>query len=125
MTIKFNKPFFTLSMLLFCSEVCIATFLTKGFIRHTFGDFLVVILMYCTIRSFMKTKPIYLASTVLIIAFVIEFLQLYNLLEYLNLSDNTLATIILGSTFETSDLVAYTFGIISIYLIDKNLTNKK
>ena len=125
MTIKFNKPFFTLSMLLFFSEVCIATFLTEGFIRHTFGDFLVVILMYCTIRSFMKTKPIYIASTVLIIAFGIEFLQLYNLLEYLNLSDNTLATIILGSTFETSDLVAYTFGIISIYLIDKNLTNKK
>lgn len=125
MTIKFNKPFFTLSILLFSSEVCIAAFLTKGFIRHTFGDFLVVILMYCIIRSFMKTKPIYIASTVLIIAFGIEFLQLYNLLEYLNLSDNTLATIILGSTFETSDLVAYTFGIISIYLIDKNLTNKK
>nr|WP_321230262.1 DUF2809 domain-containing protein [uncultured Psychroserpens sp.] len=118
MTIKFNKPFFASSLLLFSTEICIAAFLTKGFIRHTFGDYLVVILMYCAIRSFIKTKPIYIALIVLIISFGVEFLQLYNLLDLLNLRDNKLAVIVLGSTFETSDLIAYSLGIITIFLID-------
>jgi hypothetical protein len=118
MTIKFNKPFFASSMLLFSMEVCIAAFITEGFIRYTFGDFLVVILMYCAIRSFVKTKPIYITLTVLIIAFGIEFLQLYNFLDYVNLRNNKLAAIVLGSTFEISDLIAYSLGIIIIFLID-------
>ena len=118
MTIKFNKSFFASSLLLLSTEICIAAFLTKGFIRHTFGDYLVVILMYCAIRSFLKTKPIYIAIPVLIIAFGIEFLQLFNLLDYLNLRDNNLAVIVLGSTFEISDLIAYSLGVITIFLID-------
>ena len=118
MTIKFNKPFFASSLLLLSTEICIAAFLTKGFIRHTFGDFLVVILMYCTIKSFIAVKPIYIALLVLIIAYGVEFLQLYNLLDYLDLRNNELAVIVLGSTFEISDLIAYSLGIITIFLID-------
>jgi hypothetical protein len=118
MTIKYHKPFFASTLLLFSSEMCIAAFLTKGFIRHTFGDYLVVILMYCAIRSFIKTKPLYVAIIVLIIAFGIEFLQLYNLLDYLNLRDSKLAVIVLGSTFEVTDLIAYSLGILTIFLID-------
>jgi hypothetical protein len=74
--------------------------------------------MYCAIRSFIKTKPLYVAISVLIIAFGIEFLQLYNLLDYLNLRDSKLAVIVLGSTFEVTDLIAYSLGIITIFLID-------
>lgn len=118
MTITYHKPFFASTLLLLSSEICIAAFFTKGFIRHTFGDYLVVILMYCAIRSFIKTKPIYVAITVLIIAFGIEFLQLYNLLDYLNLRDSNFAVLVLGSTFEISDLIAYSLGIITIFLID-------
>lgn len=104
--------------MLLSTEICIAAFLTEGFIRHTFGDFLVVILIYCVLRSFIKTKRIYIAITVLLLAFLIEFLQKLNLLDHLNLRDNQLATIILGSTFEMSDLIAYTLGVITISLID-------
>ncbi|WP_298895571.1 DUF2809 domain-containing protein [uncultured Psychroserpens sp.] len=123
MTIKFNKPFFASSLLLLLTEVGIAAFLSEGFIRHTFGDFLVVILIYCFLRSFIQTKPIYIAIVVFIIAFVIEFLQLFNLLDYLNLRHNEMATIILGSTFEVSDLIAYTLGILTILLIDKRTSS--
>lgn len=118
MTFKFNKPFFASSMLLLSTEICIAAFLTTGFIRHTFGDYLSVILLYCAIRSFIRTKPIYVAFAVLIFAFGIEFLQLFNLLDYLNLRDNNFAVIVLGSTFSISDLMAYSLGIITIFLID-------
>ncbi|MEM5565420.1 DUF2809 domain-containing protein [Psychroserpens sp. AS72] len=118
MTFKFNKSFFASSMLLLSTEICIAAFLTTGFIRHTFGDYLSVILLYCAIRSFIKVKPIYVAFAVLIFAFGVEFLQLFNLLDYLNLREHKLAVIILGSTFSISDLMAYSLGIITIFLID-------
>ena len=125
MTIKFNKSFFASTLLLFSIEVCIAAFLTTGFIRHTFGDYLVVILMYCAIRSVIVAKPIYIALSVLVFAFGVELLQLFNLLDYLNLRDNELAVIVLGSTFEVSDLVAYSLGIISIFIIDLKLNSKE
>ncbi|OUR99333.1 hypothetical protein A9Q86_12220 [Flavobacteriales bacterium 33_180_T64] len=121
MILKLNKVFFATSLMLFSTEVCIATFLSGGFIRHTFGDFLVVILMYCFFRSFINTQPIYIAITVFLISFLIEFLQLFNLLDYLNLRHNQMANIILGSTFEISDLIAYSLGIITIYLIDTKI----
>ena len=122
MTIKFNKSFFASSLMLLSIEICIAAFLTEGFVRHTFGDFLVVILMYCAVRSIVKVKPTTIAFGVLAVAFLIEFLQLFNLLDYLNLRDHQFAIIILGSTFEITDLIAYTLGVITIFLIDTKIS---
>lgn len=122
MTVKFNKSFFASSLMLFSTEVCIAAFLTEGFIRHTFGDYLAVILMYCAIRSVFNIKPIYVAIAVLVFSFCIEYLQLFNLLDYLNLRDNNFAVIVLGSTFEITDLIAYTLGVITIVFIDTKIS---
>lgn len=122
MTIKFNSTFFVSSLLLLIVEIYIATFLTGGFIRHTFGDFLVIILVYCSIRTFIEANPIYIAISVLGFAFIVEFLQLFNLLDYLHLRNHKLATIVLGSTFHVSDLIAYTFGTLLILAIDLKTT---
>lgn len=123
MTFKFNKTFFVSSLLLLFIEIGIAVYLHEGFIRHTFGDFLVVILIYCFLRSFIEAKPYKVAIAVLIFSFFIEFSQRYNLLDYLGLRDSKLAVIILGSTFEIKDLIAYTLGILTIYIIDKKMMN--
>ncbi len=125
MKLKFNKTYLGFTVLILLIEICIALFLTEGFIRHTFGDFLVVILIYCSIRAFIETNPLYIAIGVLVFAFIVEFSQLYNLLDYLHLRDNTLATIILGSTFHFSDLIAYTLGTIIILAIDLKTTRWK
>lgn len=122
MTIKFNKCFFASSLVLLSTEICIAAFLTEGFIRHTFGDFLVVILIYCAVRSVLKTKAIALGCAVLLFAFLIEFLQKFNLLDFLNLRGNHLATIVLGNTFQITDLIAYTLGVIFIVIIDSKFS---
>ena len=118
---KFNKTYFIIFILTFIIEACIAYFLKSGFIRHTFGDFLVVIMLYCLIKSFINIKPIIAALVVLIISFVIEFLQLTLFLEWLNIQDNTFAKTILGSTFNFSDLVAYTLGVITVIGIESKL----
>lgn len=119
MKITFNKTYFISFMLLIIVEFLIATYLKNGFIRHTFGDFLVVILLYCLIKSFINIKPLTTGIVVLIIAYSIEFLQLFQFLKFLNLQDNYTAQLILGSTFQISDLVAYTLGIISILIFEK------
>jgi len=120
---KFSKTYFILFLMLFTIEACIAYFLKSGFIRHTFGDFLVVIMLYCLFKSFIDIKPITLGLIVLCIAFIIEFLQLTPLLELINLQDNKTAKIVFGSTFHVSDLVAYTLGIMTTIIIEKKLNN--
>ena len=117
----FNKTYFLLFTGLFLIEFAIAYFLKDGFIRHTFGDFLVVIMLYCLFRSFLNIKPKLTALLVLIIAFVIEFLQLTNFLEILGLENNIYAKIILGSTFHTTDLIAYSLGVLTVLIIENKI----
>ena len=119
MRFTFNKNYFIVFLLLFGVEVLIAVYLKSGFIRHTVGDFLVTILVYCFLRSFIETKAIYIAIVTLVIAFVTEFLQLTDFLEALGLGDNRLANIVFGNSFSIQDLVAYTLGVILIWVVDK------
>jgi hypothetical protein len=109
----------TISLLII--EGLIAMYLKSGFIRHTFGDFLVVILMYCFFKSFIPDNHFKIALSVLAFAFIIEFLQLVNILSMLNLQNNHLIKLILGSTFQISDLVAYTLGIITVLIAEFKL----
>lgn len=118
---KFNKNYFIIFLIIFFIEVCIAYFLKTGFIRHTFGDFLAVILLYSLIKSFIIIKPLVATLIVLTISFTIEFLQLTPFLEWMNLQDNVYAKIVLGSTYQFSDLVAYSFGALFILIIENTL----
>ncbi len=115
---RFNKTYLVLTLILLAFEILIATYIKTGFIRHTFGDFLCVILLYCFFKTFIEGHHFKIAISVLLIAFTVEFLQLTNYLELLNLENNHLAKVILGSTFQFSDLVAYSLGIITTIAID-------
>jgi hypothetical protein len=124
MTLKLNPTYLIISLLLFLTEALIAIYLKTGFIRHTFGDFLVVILIYCFFKSFLVVNSFKLAISVLLFALFIEVLQLFNFLSLLNLENNKTAKLILGSTFQVSDLIAYTLGIISVLLLDLKLKKR-
>lgn len=123
MKFKFNLSYFIVFLTLLVIETLIAINLKDGFFRQTFGDFLVVILLYSFFKSFIKDKSFQIALAVFILSYTVEFLQFFNFLEFLHLQNNSLAKIILGSTFHMSDLVAYTIGIITI-LIFENLQNR-
>lgn len=56
---------------------------------------------------------------VLIFAFMVEFAQYFKLVEVLGLEGNRLARIVIGSTFDPLDLLAYTLGAIAVVLIEK------
>ena len=115
---QFNKKYFLLLLVFFLIEAGIACYLKDGFIRHTFGDYLVVIMLYFFLKCFIKIKPITASLVVLLIAFIVEFLQLTSFLEFFNLENNYYAKLILGSTFQISDLLAYTLGVLSIIIIE-------
>jgi len=118
MTLKWHLNFFIAFAILLATEISIAVCLSSGFIRHTFGDYLVVILIYCFFRSFLDIKPLVLGTLVLLFSFTVEFLQWFNLLDLLHLRSYDLAVIVLGSTFHIGDLIAYALGVCSIILID-------
>lgn len=121
MKLHLNKSYLLITIFLFTIEVLIALYITHGFIRYTLGDYLVVILLYCFLRSFTKTIPSIVAISVLIVSYIIELLQLISILEILNLNNNHLLKLIFGSTFQISDLVAYTLGIITVLIIEYTL----
>ncbi|NRD20725.1 DUF2809 domain-containing protein [Winogradskyella eckloniae] len=122
MKIQFNKYYLGLAHFLFLVELAIAFTLKTGFIRHTFSDYLVVILLYAIIRGCTNMSVWASSLVVLIIAFGIEFLQLTPFLAYFNLQDSYTAKLIFGSTFQFTDLVAYTLGIVTVLVVEKSIT---
>jgi len=106
-------------------EVAIAVFISNGFIRSTFGDFLVVMLIYCFVKTIFNGNPLKVAICVLIFAFLIEFLQLIQILKSLNLEQNKIIATVLGNTFQISDLVSYSLGTITIVILENRFKKNK
>lgn len=119
--LKFNYKNFILFIILFSIEVIIAIYIKQHFIRHVFGDYLCVIMLYYLLKSFLKIKSINIALIVLLFSYLIECLQLINIFDILNLQKNTTLKIIFGTTFSIGDLMAYTLGICTVLIIDKKL----
>ena len=119
-----NLRFLLFAIILFAVEVYIALYVHDSIIRPYVGDYLVVILIYCFVRAFIKAKPLTVAIGVLLFSYLIETLQYFNFLELIGLKKNRLAKIVLGHGFEWIDLIAYTLGIATVLLMEW-LSSKK
>jgi hypothetical protein len=120
----FNKNYFILTISIFILEVLIALFARDNFVRPYLGDALVVILMYCFVKSFFSLPVFTVAIAVLIFSFVIEFLQYANVLAVIGLDRSRIAKTLLGYSFEWIDLLAYTMGISVILVVEKYVHNE-
>lgn len=116
--LTFNKHYFALATLLFIAECLIALYLDDAFIRPYFGDFLVVILIYCFVKSFLDIPVLPCIIFVLLFSCSIEILQYLNLVEKLHLEKSRLARTVLGSSFSWADLIAYIFGALAIWFFE-------
>lgn len=112
-----NLKYFITFIILLCIEACIL--FTDGFIRHTVGDYFVVILLYCFVKSFFNIPVKKTALTILLFSFCVEFLQLTGLPNIEPFASSQLSKIILGTTFVFTDLIAYTLGIITVLYAEK------
>ena len=122
--LKFKPQYFVLAVILFFIEVLIAVFIDDRFIRPYFGDFLVVILVYCFLRSFIDLPVRTLALSALIFSYIVEALQYFNLVGRLGLQDSKIAKTVMGSSFEWTDLLAYTLGIILVLYVEKVIADR-
>ena len=116
---QFNRNYFILTILLFLIETAIALYLHDNFIRPYFGDFLVVILLYCFVKSFVNVSVWVAAGLVLLFSFAIEIAQYFNAVEKLGLQHYKIATVVLGNSFAWMDLLAYILGILTVISIEK------
>lgn len=127
--ITFNLRYFACALLIFLLEVLIALFVEDQFIRPYLGDVLVVILIYCFLKSFLNLKVLTAALLVLAFSFVIEFLQFLNIVEKLHLEESKIARTVIGTSFSWMDVICYITGIAIVlfvekYWLDKEITNE-
>ncbi len=101
---------FALFLLLLTVEICIALFVHDRFVRPYIGDVLVVMVLYFLVRVFVPEGCRWLPWIIFIFATGVEFLQYFNLVELLGLSDNRFMRTILGSVFDFKDIVCYGVG---------------
>ncbi len=120
----FRYEYCIATIILFLIEVYIALYET-WFVRHTVGDLLVVMLVYCFLRTFIKAKPVCIAIVTLLIAYFIECIQVLNVFPLLWLEDSTIAHIIMWSTFDSKDMIAYIVWVCIILVVDLYFTSKK
>jgi len=115
--IKFNKYYFLLALLLFAVELYIGLYMHDNFVRPYGGDFLVVILLFCIIKSFVNWPGIPTAAGVLIFAYLVEISQYFHLVTLLGLQHSKTARLLLGTSFSFIDLLCYTLGMATVILV--------
>lgn len=108
--LRFQKSYFFAALLLFLLLIFIAGYVSDSIIRPYGGDVLVVIFLYCLLKSFTKIPVKNAIFGVLLFAFVIEGLQVLQLVSRLGLEENPIASAVLGSYFDGKDLLLYLLG---------------
>ena len=117
--LTFNFRYFLATLILFTVEVLIAVYLHDLVIRPFGGDFLVVILLYCFFKTFLNTSVRRTALVTLLIAYGIEALQYFGFIYWIRWDNCELARVVLGTTFQWGDILAYTLGISFVMMIEQ------
>ncbi|WP_121809836.1 ribosomal maturation YjgA family protein [Mucilaginibacter kameinonensis] len=115
---KLNKTYAILTLLLFIIEVFIGVYLHDDLIRPFGGDLLVVILIYCFVKSVIDISWIKAAIGALFFSYIVEISQYFNLLKHLGLQNSKLAAILLGQSFSSGDILCYTVGIFIVIIAE-------
>ncbi|HVW95133.1 MAG TPA: DUF2809 domain-containing protein [Mucilaginibacter sp.] len=118
LTFGFQKRYFFLMLILLMIEVIIGFDFHDKLIRPYGGDFIVVIFLYCCIKSFIQADVLKTAVGILIFAYLVEVSQYFHLVRILALQNNKPALILLGDSFSFNDLIAYTLGIALVLLLE-------
>ncbi len=96
-------------------------FNNNHFIRGFIGDVIIIWLIYFFIKTFYNFHALKLATFTLVIAFTTEFIQYLHITTFFGFEQNTVTSLVFGTVFDPYDLIAYTIGAVSIYIIDSRL----
>jgi len=114
-----------ISLFLLCC-IIVRCFNNQPFIRGFMGDVIVIALIYAFVKTlFVKTGVLKLCIVVLIFAYATEFMQYYKLVELLGLQQYRIARIVIGTSFDVMDLLAYTLGFMLTLIVENLRSNLK
>ena len=116
MRLSFSLRFFGLFLSILFVEIYIGLFVRDNIIRPHVGDALVVVLIYAFICTFVQANRRVILFSTITFAYLVEIGQLFHLVHRLGLENYTLAKIMIGSTFDVHDLIAYSVGGLIIFL---------
>jgi len=116
--IKLNIKYLCVFIAVFIIEAIIAVFIHDNFIRPYIGDVLVVVLIYCLIKTFVRNEIRLLPLYIFVFAALVEVGQYFNLAKLLGLSDYAIARVIIGSTFDIMDIACYLAGCTGLFLYE-------
>ncbi len=112
------------SLLLLTVEIYIGVYINDSFVRPYLGDTLVVMLIYCIVRTAFPTKCYWLSGAIFVFAIAVEISQIFPLCDVLHI-ENKLLRVLMGTSFAYEDIIAYFAGnvltaAVDIYLWRKN-----
>ena len=115
---RFHKKSFIIFFVILITEIGIALYVHDKILRPYIGDVLVVILIYYFVKTFLRIRPWYNIIAVTLFAFAVEFAQYLNLVKHLGLSHSRFWVIVIGNSFNWTDLGCYLAGALVLYLIE-------
>ncbi|MGL4954645.1 MAG: DUF2809 domain-containing protein [Cetobacterium sp.] len=101
---------------IFIIELYIGVYVRDRYVRPYLGDILVIPLIYSFLNIFIKNNYKKLIFQVVIFAIFIEILQYFKLVQLLGIK-NRILRIVIGTTYDMSDIFCYMLGGVLTYLI--------
>ena len=103
--------FLAVAGVILVAEIYIAVCVKGGFVRHYLGDVLAVILLYALARAIFSVPPSNLPLKIFTFAAALEIAQYFGVVQILGI-ENKILKIMIGGTFDLTDLLCYAAGCI-------------
>ena len=118
-TLRLSKAYLALAVILFGIEVFIALAVHDAFVRPILGDVLVVALIYAAVRSVLEVPTLPTAAGVFLFACAVECAQYAHLVDRLGLRDNAVARVVIGTSYDPRDFLAYAVGAVAVVAVER------
>lgn len=116
---RIKRKFYLSSFIvLFFVEAFIALFVRDKWIRPYLGDVLVVVVVYCLVRTIIPAGCRYLPAFVFAFACMVEAAQYFQIVKLLGLGGSKTASVIMGTTFDWKDILCYLVGCFLLILYE-------
>ena len=121
-SVRTRLAFLAVAGVVLTAEIYIAVCVKGGFVRHYLGDVLAVILLYALARAIFSVTPSNLPLKIFVFAVALEIAQYFGVVQILGI-ENKILKIMIGGTFDLTDLLCYAAGcIINYMLLEKHQT---
>ena len=110
--------FLAMAILILATEIYIAICVKGGFVRHYAGDVLAVILLYALARAIFSEPPLNLPLKIFAFAAALELAQYFGAVQILGV-ENKILKIMIGGTFDFTDLLCYAVGCVLVGIYEK------